>query len=238
MDDTTEMSMVQEPTIASEVEVPDTNVDTEIEKYDVAQSTKDLLHGKAEDEMNMTTAIEDLSINISTEIVDETFISTKDPPTNSEIEVVEETIIDETSSVGNFSSALVNSEGETREGVIVDTSNVDEIITDGIPTAEAAPPSPITDEALTSESPILSLKPENDILSTQVELELEPEPEPEPQVEVEVNVVQSMKDKLHGLILELQTATLSREEANSFEDMFMDAKLQLYAAERRGRNLG
>jgi hypothetical protein len=46
-----------------------------------------------------------------------------------------------------------------------------------------------------------------------------------------------MKDKLQGLILDLQTAALSREEVNSFEDMFMDAKEQLFAAGRRGRNL-
>jgi len=226
MDDTTEMSIVQEPTIPEGAKVPDTNVDIEVEKYAVAQT-----YGEGEKEINTTSMIEDMSVNPSTEIVEETFISANDPPDNLEIDAVGETTVDETS------SALVSPKAGTREEVIAATPNAYEIITNISQPAEPAPTSPPTDGILTSESPILSAKPENDIPSAQAELELEPEPEPEREVEVEVNAVQSLKDKLRGLILELQTAALSREEVNGFEDMFIDAKEQLYAAGRRGRNL-
>jgi hypothetical protein len=224
IDDTTEMSIVQEPTVPAEAEVLDTNVDPEVVKYDVAQSD-----GEGEEEMNMTSVIEDMSINPSTEIVEETFIGANEPSDNLEIDVVEDTTVDETS------SALVSLKAETHEEGISATLNAHEIITNGSQPAEPAPSSPPTDGTPTSESPILSSKPENDTPSHEAVLELEPEPDRE--IEVEINGVQSMKDKLQGLILDLQTAALSREEVNSFEDMFMDAKEQLFAAGRRGRNL-
>ena len=47
--------------------------------------------------------------------------------------------------------------------------------------------------------------------------------------------MRSMREKLQGLISELGTAALTREEVNVFEDMFMDAKEKLYGAARRGR---
>lgn len=47
--------------------------------------------------------------------------------------------------------------------------------------------------------------------------------------------MRSMRDKLQGLISELATAALTREEVSVFEDMFMDAKEKLYGAARRGR---
>jgi hypothetical protein len=224
VDDTTEMSIVQEPTVPADAEAPDTNVDTEVVKYDVAQSD-----GEGEEEINMTSVIEDISINPSTEIVEETFLGANDPSDKSEIDVVEDTTVDETS------SALASPKAETHEEGIAATSNAHEIITNDSQPAEPAHTSPPTHGIPTSESPILSSKPENDIPSHEAVLELEPEPERE--VEVEINGVQSMKDKLQGLILDLQTAALSREEVNSFEDMFMDAKEQLFAAGRRGRNL-
>jgi hypothetical protein len=224
IDDTTEMSIVQEPTVPAETEVLDTNVDPEVMKYDVAQSD-----GEGEEEMNMTSVIEDMSINPSTEIVEETSIGANDPSDNLEIDVVEDTTVDETS------SGLVSPKAETREEGIAATPNAHEIITNGSQHAEPAPSSLPTDGTPTSESPILSSMPENDTPSHQAVLELEPEPERE--VEVEINGVQNMKDKLQGLILDLQTAALSREEVNNFEDMFMDAKEQLFAAGRRGRNL-
>jgi len=224
MDDTSEMPIVQEPTVPAEAEVPDTNVDVKVVKYDVAQNDEE-----GEEEINMTSVIEDMSMNPSTEIVEETFIGANDSPDNLEIDVVEDTTVDETS------SALVSPKAETREEGIAATSNAHEIITNGYQPAEPAPISPPTDGISASESLILSSKPENDTPSHQAVLELEPEPERE--VEIEINGVQSMKDKLQGLILDLQTAALSREEVNSFEDMFMDAKEQLFAAGRRGRNL-
>jgi hypothetical protein len=50
-----------------------------------------------------------------------------------------------------------------------------------------------------------------------------------------VPTMRSMREKLQGLISELATAVLTREEVNVFEDMFMDAKEKLYGAARRGR---
>jgi hypothetical protein len=50
-----------------------------------------------------------------------------------------------------------------------------------------------------------------------------------------VPTMRSMREKLRGLISELATAVLTREEVNVFEDMFMDAKEKLYGAARRGR---
>lgn len=47
--------------------------------------------------------------------------------------------------------------------------------------------------------------------------------------------VDSMADRLQSLLDDLQTASLSREEANRLEDLFMDAKGHLYGAARRGR---
>jgi hypothetical protein len=224
IDDTTEMSIVQEPTVPAEAELPDTNVDMEVVKYDVAQT-----HGGGEEEINMTSVIDDVSINPSNEIVEETFIGADESQDNLELDVVEDTTVDETSSV------LVSPKAETCEEDIAATSNVHEIITDGPQPVEPAPTSPPTHGIPTSESPILSSKPENDVPSHQAVLELGPEAEHE--VEVDFNGVQSMKDKLQGLILDLQTAALSREEVNNFEDMFMDAKEQLFAAGRRGRDL-
>jgi hypothetical protein len=224
IDDTTEMSIVQEPTVPGKAKVPGTNIHREVVQYDMAQTD-----GEGEEDINMTSVIEDMSMNPSTGIVEETFIGANDSRDNLGIDIVEDMTVDETS------SALVSPKAETREECIAATSNTHEIITNGSQPAELAPTSPPTDGIPTSESSILSSKPENDIPSHQALLELEPEPERE--VEVEINGVQSMKDKLQGLILDLQIAALSREEVNSFEDMFMDAKEQLFAAGRRGRNL-
>ena len=47
--------------------------------------------------------------------------------------------------------------------------------------------------------------------------------------------MRSMREKFQGLISELATAVLTREEVSVFEDMFMDAKEKLYGAARRGR---
>jgi hypothetical protein len=48
----------------------------------------------------------------------------------------------------------------------------------------------------------------------------------------------SLKDRLKSLIDDLGTVSMTREEVNAFEDMFMDAKEQLYGAGRRGRAEG
>jgi hypothetical protein len=49
--------------------------------------------------------------------------------------------------------------------------------------------------------------------------------------------VESMKEKLRSLVGDLSDASLTREEINAFEDLFMDAKEALYGAGRRGRSL-
>ena len=47
--------------------------------------------------------------------------------------------------------------------------------------------------------------------------------------------VQDLKTQLTNVIKGLQSVSLTREEANHFEDLFMSAKEQLYGAARRGR---
>ncbi|CAD6447965.1 4acba6b2-06ee-422d-a714-a7b85db6248c [Sclerotinia trifoliorum] len=48
---------------------------------------------------------------------------------------------------------------------------------------------------------------------------------------------QNIKEKLLSLVKDLEDAALSRDEGNEMEDMFMDAKVQLYGAIKRGRQL-
>jgi predicted metal-dependent TIM-barrel fold hydrolase len=47
--------------------------------------------------------------------------------------------------------------------------------------------------------------------------------------------MEKIMEALRGSLAELQTAALSREEVHQVEDMFMDMKRELYAAEFRGR---
>ena len=54
-------------------------------------------------------------------------------------------------------------------------------------------------------------------------------------VVVEAQSVQGLKDKLQSIIGDLRSVTLSRTEMNELEDLFVDAKEQLYGAGRRGR---
>ncbi|TGO65905.1 hypothetical protein BOTNAR_0073g00300 [Botryotinia narcissicola] len=48
---------------------------------------------------------------------------------------------------------------------------------------------------------------------------------------------QTIKERLLSLVRDLGDAALNREEGNEVEDIFMDAKAQLYAAIRRGRQM-
>ena len=52
---------------------------------------------------------------------------------------------------------------------------------------------------------------------------------------VEAPSVQGLKDRLQSIIGDLGGMALSRDEMNKLEDMFMDAKQQLYGAGQRGR---
>jgi hypothetical protein len=47
--------------------------------------------------------------------------------------------------------------------------------------------------------------------------------------------VRNMRSKLQSLIGDLKTVMLSRQDVYELEDLFMDAKRQLFEAERRGR---
>jgi len=53
---------------------------------------------------------------------------------------------------------------------------------------------------------------------------------------VEIPTAQSMMSKLQSLIGDLGKASLTREEVNTIEDMFMEAKQHLYGAGRKGRD--
>jgi hypothetical protein len=68
-----------------------------------------------------------------------------------------------------------------------------------------------------------------------VELPLSANAPVEAEVKKEALTMQDMKQRLQSLINDLATASLTREEVNVFEDMFMDAKEKLYGAARRGR---
>lgn len=48
---------------------------------------------------------------------------------------------------------------------------------------------------------------------------------------------QNIKERLLSLVKDLGGAALSREEGNEMEDMFMDAKVHLYGAIKRGKEL-
>lgn len=48
---------------------------------------------------------------------------------------------------------------------------------------------------------------------------------------------QTIKERLLSLVRDLGDAALNREEGNEVEDIFMDAKAQLYGAIRRGRQM-
>jgi hypothetical protein len=55
--------------------------------------------------------------------------------------------------------------------------------------------------------------------------------------EAKALTTKSLVDRLRNIIGDLGQVALTREEVSSFEDMFMDAKEQLYGAGRRGRAL-
>ncbi len=64
-----------------------------------------------------------------------------------------------------------------------------------------------------------------------------PEDELADEGEPGVTKVQLIRNRLQDLIEDLHSTTLSRDEANELEDMFMDAKRQLYEAVLRGRQM-
>jgi hypothetical protein len=119
---------------------------------------------------------------------------------DSDVEVIAETTIDESSLIGSSADALREAATHEETGV----TNVVEHI------------------AISSGEPSQICHPPQDASSRNGSVE-------------EVISAQGMRDKLQSLISDLDTASLTREEVNRFEDMFMDAKEKLYGAARRGR---
>ncbi|KAI9051873.1 hypothetical protein LZ554_004130 [Drepanopeziza brunnea f. sp. 'monogermtubi'] len=86
----------------------------------------------------------------------------------------------------------------------------------------------------------MGVRPEEEVVSREVVIAQASATEPGVVLGAPNNVealvtVESMADKLQSLLKDLQTASLSREDVNRLEDLFMDAKGHLYDAARRGR---
>jgi hypothetical protein len=100
---------------------------------------------------------------------------------------------------------------------------------------ESPSPDPVRPESNPSAEDVLETAPEV------IEAPLAPTSNVEPEIsspaaaEPEIPTMYRMREKLQGLITDLHTASLTREEVNELEDMFMDAKGLLYGAGRRGR---
>ncbi|PVH79264.1 hypothetical protein DL98DRAFT_461250 [Cadophora sp. DSE1049] len=128
-----------------------------------------------------------------------------DEATSTSFDVIEETIIDETSLLEKSSPAVEQVNGIDEEAV----SHPPEV-------PDAASPAPETvAEPVQPEVPAI------------VEVQVQAEEQPV--------TAESMADKLQGLLKDLQKAALSRQEVNKLEDLFFEAKRHMYAAEERGR---
>jgi hypothetical protein len=119
----------------------------------------------------------------------------------SDVEMVADTILGESSSLEKRSSAPGKLDNEAQQEAAMSASKI------------------IT----------MSLEPMEQVLPVQADASMQTE------VVVEAPSVQGLKDRLQGIIGDLGTVALSRDEMNDLEDMFMDAKQQLYSAARRSR---
>lgn len=120
------------------------------------------------------------------------------------------------------------------------TSDVDmvaETIINGSSSLEKSGSAPGTRETQSREDVVMNTSKIMSISSEPVALSLPPQADAYAQTEVvvEAPTAQSVADKLQSLIGDLRTAALGREDMNKLEDLFMDAKEQLYGAGRRGR---
>jgi hypothetical protein len=145
-------------------------------------------------------------------LVEESFDSgfpSADAPATQEVEVVEETMIEGGSSSHGAPSAVFGQQEE---------------LDIGLPA-----PGPTTDrlEETISEGMTEHAPRKVDSIA-QTEFVEEPTETP----------VQNLRNKIRSLITDLGAAALSREEVNALDDMFMDAKEQLFGAARRGRSKG
>lgn len=137
---------------------------------------------------------------------DEEMEKSSEAPVNNEdnisdVEMVADTVIGESSSLENSSSAHNKPETEAQEEVVMSTSKI------------------IT----------MSSEPVGQVMPAQAEASVQTE------VVVEAPSAQGLKDKLQSILGDLRSVALSRQEMNELEDLFVDAKEQLYGAGRRGR---
>ncbi|RDL40873.1 uncharacterized protein BP5553_00852 [Venustampulla echinocandica] len=130
-------------------------------------------------------------------------------------EVIEETILGASSmSVGNSRSPPVEQDNiPLRAGAIVSS----EII--GTP----------------ADSPTLTLQLDKSVSPDNISGATPSPPPPTPSDQPFIPMFQSVKEKVQSLVRDLGLAVFSRDQVNEIEDIFMDAKAQLYAAAMRGR---
>jgi hypothetical protein len=121
---------------------------------------------------------------------------------------------------------------ETKEGLSV-ASPVEKKLGDDVATATSEARG---DSAGDSEDMIVDATDMvEDVALPSIEPVADPLFETETEATEKVSTIRGMTDQLQQLINGLATASLTREEVNVFEDMFMDAKEKLYGAARRGR---
>lgn len=215
-------------------EVIDETEELQDESRKIVPGTDDI-SGAHED--TSMAATEEESLNISPtaeESIDEatgTSVASEVRPTSPDIERIGETIINEGTFQDESSPApeSVESKNDPSEEVVPATSpdhinspSAEPVELQNDPLAEIV--SATSSDLVTSPSG----EPAEEHSSVDAVLEAEPE----------LPTVQSMKNKLQSLIADMQSAALSREELRGFEDLFDDAKEQLYGAGRRGRALG
>jgi hypothetical protein len=162
--------------------------------------------------------------------------SSLENPASTEVEMVEETTIDD-------SGLIDTSHSPSHElDIAPKTVNDDAPAVDPISTSSPAADS---DEQPRSPSPTMQ-KPE--VKSTAIERVESPAPSPKtssPKADdqpddqdVEVSSFQNQKNTLSGLIDYLRTAALSKDQVSEIEDLLDHTKEKLYGAKRRGRQAG
>lgn len=162
--------------------------------------------------------------------------SSLDSPASPDVEMVEETTIDD--------SALIETSSATPDesGIAPGTAEDEVSAVDPISTISPAAPS---DEQPRAPSPtILGLA------TSSVGIENVDVPAPSPKTSspksrdqsdeqvLEVSIFQSVKNTLDSLITRLGTAAFSKTQISEIEDRLSDTKEQLYGAARRGRQGG
>lgn len=117
-----------------------------------------------------------------------------------------------------------------------DVDMVAETIINGSSSLEESRSAPSPRKTQTREDVVMNTSKVTTISSQPVALSLPVQADVYTQTEgvVEATIAQGVTDKLRSLIGDLRTAALSKEDIDKLEDMFMEAKQQLYGAGRRG----